>query len=400
MLPRDGLETEPQQPIAEPLRHGPQVREQGHPLTAADQLERGQGGCRFSGRDRVGVDVEGVPLAQPPDHRSFAGDVAAIDAHRLPQGADQHVGAPAGDLLGAAPGGAESTDAVRVVHHQHAAAREARIVLPAQLGDAIDRRVVAAHAEHAIRDHQRALRLSQRLLEPLLQGAQVEVPVHLPCLVRGELHAVDDAVVVQLVGDEHRLGRSQAEEHARDRRVSGAGQHACRAAMKVGQCLLEPDVRRVRAADEPHRSRTHPVPAGGVLLRLDQLAPQREPEIRVRVHPDELALAESLEDEAGAPAALRRLHAQHHVLLAFRDARSVEVGELCFQVLEQLLQRHGVLNEASAACRRRSRPGRSGAPSATLRARRCRRSTRARNRRWPAAADRPRTRCGTREYAS
>src|SRR5437763_561901 len=145
--------------------------------------------------------------------------------------------------------------------------------------------------------------------------------------LRGELHAVDDAVVVQLVGDEHRLGRSQAEEHARDRRVSGAGQHACRAAMKVGQRLLEPDVRRVRAADEPHRSRTHAVPAGGVLLRLDQLAPQREPEIRVRVHPDELELAASLEDEAGAPAALRRFPAQHPGLLAIRDARSVDVRQ-------------------------------------------------------------------------
>ena len=224
--------------------------------------------------------------------------------------------------------------------------------------------------------------------------------IHLAGLVGGELHPVDDAIVVQLVGDQHRLGRGEAEEDARHRRVGGSGDHRSRAAVKLGQRDFQLHMRLVGAADEPDGAGPDAVCLGSLLFRLDQLAAQGKAEIGVRVHPDELAVAEIFQQEAGAASGLRRLHRDHDLLVGLGGAGGFEVSELRLQILEELVQRHGSLSASSAACRRPSRRGRSVAPTSIPRALRCRRPIPARNPRWPAAGDRRRTRCGRRESAS
>ena len=94
-----------------------------------DGDERGLGLAR---RDRVRIDVEGRGLAQVADDGVARHDVAAVDAERLAERADQHVDrAAAGDLLGAAAGAAEAADAVGVVDHQNDVLRKERV----ELGD-------------------------------------------------------------------------------------------------------------------------------------------------------------------------------------------------------------------------------------------------------------------------
>jgi hypothetical protein len=226
---------------------------------------------------------------------------------------------------------------VGIVDDQDAPPGEARVVFAAEPLDAVDRSVIAAHAEDAVGDYQRALRLPERLLEALLECAQVEVPVDLARLVGSELHPVDDAIVVQLVGDQHRLLRGEAEEDARHRRIGGPGDHRRRAGVEFRQRAFQLHVRLVGAADEPDCSRPDAVRFRGLLLRLDQLAAQGEAQIRVRVHADELAVVESSQEEARPSAVLGRLHRHHHVFLGLGGAGSFQVRELRLQILEQLL---------------------------------------------------------------
>src|SRR5207302_8478471 len=109
-------------------------------------------------RNRVAEEVGRVLLPQEAHHGRAADDVPAVDAEGLAEGPDEDVGAAAGDFLGAAAGRTEAADAVRVVDEKDHAAREARVELLADARDAIERRVVAAHAENSIGDDDGALR--------------------------------------------------------------------------------------------------------------------------------------------------------------------------------------------------------------------------------------------------
>ena len=71
---------------------------------AVEQVDRAQGSRRLADGDRVRVDVHRTGLAQEADHGGIGGDVAAVHAERLAEGADQDVAAGARVLLGAAAG--------------------------------------------------------------------------------------------------------------------------------------------------------------------------------------------------------------------------------------------------------------------------------------------------------
>ena len=130
------------------------------------------------------------------DQRAAAGDVAAERADRLRQRADLdvHAAVHAEVIDGAAAVPPEHAAGVRIVHHHDAAEF---------LGEVAQRRQraeVAVHAEHAVGDEQLALRRRQ-LRDDAPRGGDVLVRKHLDRRA-AQTAAVDDAGVIQLVGDD------------------------------------------------------------------------------------------------------------------------------------------------------------------------------------------------------
>jgi hypothetical protein len=91
---------------------------QGSACRAVERVDGRAGRCRLRRRDRVGIDIERRGLAEIADDRVAGGDVAAVDAERLAERADQEIGRRGpGDFLGAAAGASERADAVGIVDH-------------------------------------------------------------------------------------------------------------------------------------------------------------------------------------------------------------------------------------------------------------------------------------------
>ena len=141
--------------------------------------------------------------------RPRAGDVAAERADRLRQRADLHVDAAvhAEVIDGAAAVAPEHAARVRIVHHHDAAE------LVGQIAERRQRAEVAVHAEDAVGDEQRPLVARQRL-DDRARGGGVAVREHLD---RGaaQARAVDDAGVIQLVGDDDVVAAEDATRRCR-----------------------------------------------------------------------------------------------------------------------------------------------------------------------------------------
>jgi len=103
----------------------------------------------------------------------------------------------------------ERPDAVGVVDHH------ARVVALRQLDDLSERRDVAVHREDAVGDDQRAT--VARLAQPPGEVLEVAVAVHEDLGMR-QPAAVDDAGVVQLVGEDDAAAPGQRRDRARPRR--------------------------------------------------------------------------------------------------------------------------------------------------------------------------------------
>ena len=147
-------------------------------------------------------------VIQELDQRAAAGDVAAQRADRFRQRADLDVdpAVHAEVIDRAAAVRPEDAARVRIVHHHDAAVLLGQ---GAQVGNGAE---IAVHAEDAIRDQQRAL-AGRQALQDGSRRPDVLVREHLDGGA-AETAAVDDARVIELVGDddivlrEDRLNRS------------------------------------------------------------------------------------------------------------------------------------------------------------------------------------------------
>ena len=142
------------------------------------------------------------------DQRPAARDVAAQRADRLRERADLDVHAAVQTEMidGAASVLAEHAARMRIVDHHDAAEFFGE---RAEVGQRAD---VAVHAEDAVGDQQLALRRRQ-LLQNLARGGGVLVREHLDRRA-AQTRAVDDARVIQLVGDDDVLFREDRGDRA------------------------------------------------------------------------------------------------------------------------------------------------------------------------------------------
>ena len=184
--------------------------------------------------------------------------------------------------------GAHKPDRVRVVdHHQ-------RAILLCQVADVVQLGDVAIHGEDAVgRDHDMT-RLGGGFLESGLQIVHVAVAVTESLRFR-ETDAVDDAGVVELVGDDRVLGVEQSLEQAAVGVEAGAVQDRVLGSEKLTDAFLKLLVDGLGAADEAHRGQPE---AAGVERRVrgrEDRRVRRQAEIVVRA-----------EDEH--PSAVRERH--------------------------------------------------------------------------------------------
>ena len=176
----------------------------------------------IGGGQRVGEQVRPAALAQQvDDFLSPAGVAAAGAAQGLAQraGDDVHAAHHAVIFVRAAAVLAHEADGVRVVdHHQ-------RVVLVGQVADARQVGDDAVHGEHAVGGDEAEPGVG-RLLELRFQVGHVVVLVA-EALGLAEPHAVDDAGVVQFVGDDRRLPRRGASRTGRRWRRSRKSRGSC-----------------------------------------------------------------------------------------------------------------------------------------------------------------------------
>src|SRR5207249_7239344 len=99
-------------------------------------------------------------------------------------------------------------------------------------------------------------------------------------------------------------------------------------------------MRLVRPADEAYCSRTHAERVRCTLLRPRQLRIEREAEVRVGIHPDEFAIALTVEQQPRSAAALGGTDGDHHRLRAFPRSGIVEIAQLRFQITSEPSKRH------------------------------------------------------------
>ena len=207
---------------------------------------------------------------------------------------------------------AQHADAVRVVHDHDG------VVLAGELDDLGQLREVALHGEHAVRDDQLP-RVARRRRQPLAERVHVGVRVDDLRRRPREPDRVDEARVVELVGEDHRRPVGQARDarlvrvparDVRERRL-GAGE--------VGERALEREVRLERPADEADRGRPRAVALEPLDPRTHDLRMAGEPEVVVRGEDDDVAVTLHLHD-----GALRRLEGEE-ALVRSRLAERVEL---------------------------------------------------------------------------
>jgi hypothetical protein len=250
--------------------------------------------------------AEHAPLDDHLDRVPRSGQVSAgAAAEGLAERAAEEVHVGSGHaqvLVRSAAGLAHHAGAVRVVDDEQGA------VLVGEPPQLRELREVALHREHAVGDepdHALVARLLPGLLEGLAGRAHVAVLVDpaSDALLdrRAQPHAVDDAGVIQLVGDDHVARLAQRGEErlgggpAGDERVGRLDPEEAR------DRLLHVQVRRERAADEPHRSGAGAVPPQPLDARLDDLGVVGQPEVVVRAEARDAATAAQIDGRVHRP---------------------------------------------------------------------------------------------------
>ena len=151
---------------------------------------------------------------------------------------------------GAAPVAPQHARGVRIVHHHHGA------VAFGGLGQAGQRADIAIHGEHPVGDQQLAAGEGIQIAEDLLRGGGILVREDVDLGAR-EAAAIDDAGVIQLVGDDVVLG---AEDGRHGPGVGGKPRlehHAGFHVLERRDALLQLHVNAHGARDGAHRARAH-----------------------------------------------------------------------------------------------------------------------------------------------
>ena len=190
--------------------------------------------------------------------------------------------------------GPEHAGRVRLVDHHP------RVVAAGEVDDALERRDVAVHREHAVGHDQASP--PARLAQPPLEVVGVEVVVDERLRSR-QPAPVDDAGVVEGVGEDDVALLRERADHAHVGEVARAEQQAALAALELGQPLLQPAVQRHVPRYEPRGARADPVAHRRVRGCLPHLRVVGEAEVVVRAQ-QQHALA--VEQHA------RPLRAGHH----------------------------------------------------------------------------------------
>jgi hypothetical protein len=162
---------------------------------------------------------------------------------------------------------------MRLVHHHPA------IVAPGQPQHLLERSDVAVHGEDAVGDNQGAttLRLAQAPGQVLDVGVAVDEG-----LGAREAATVDDAGVVELIGEHHLAAPGQRRDRARVRQVARAEQERGVVALEGGQAFFQPAVELHVARDQAGGTRAHSPAHRGLGGRLAHARMVGEPEVVVR----------------------------------------------------------------------------------------------------------------------
>jgi hypothetical protein len=163
---------------------------------------------------------------------------------------------------------------MRIVHHHD------RAVFLGGLHQAGQRPDVAIHREHAIGDQQLSPRLPVQLGQFPFGRRRIFVRKDVDLRAR-EPAAVDDAGVIQFVGDDVIFGSQHRRHGARVGREPGLKHHARFYVLETGDALLKLHVQRHGSRNRAHRSRPHAVAPGGVQRRFPQLRVCGQPQIVV-----------------------------------------------------------------------------------------------------------------------
>ena len=233
------------------------------------------------GGEGVGEEVRTAALAQQLDDLTPCGGVAAGGAaHGLAERAGQDVDPAhhAAVFRRAAAMLTHEADGVAVVDHDE------RVELVGQVADAPEVRNVAVHGKNAVRCNDDPL--AARLARARELDAQVgHVAVFIAVAVRlAQPHAVDDARVVQLVGDD---GVVRAEQRFKEAAVgveAGGIEDGVLHADKIGDPALKRLVDLLCAADEAHGRKAEAPLVIALFRRGDQARVVGKTEIVVGAH--------------------------------------------------------------------------------------------------------------------
>ncbi len=231
------------------------------PCLLAHDAQRTPRRRRDRRRQRGRVDVAARALDQELDDVLVTGDEGAEAAERLAEGADQHRHIARGEpemLAATAAGGPHHADAVRVVDHEPGVVRAGRC------GERRQRREVAVHAEHAVRDDERAAALGRRSgrvdIEQRARCGCVRMWIPQVARAAHEARRVDERGVVELVGEQQVALVGERGEHAEVRHVAGGEDHRACTTGELGELPLQRLMFGAVPADEVRSAGTRPVP--------------------------------------------------------------------------------------------------------------------------------------------
>ena len=193
---------------------------------------------------------------------------------------------------------------------------------------------VAVHGENAVGDQQLVAGLVLDFIQQLFGVRHILVAEDFDLGAR-EPRAVDDAGVVQLVGDDEILFAQDRRHRARIRGKSGLEDHAGFDVLEARDLFFQLHVDLHGAGNGAHRARADAVLARRLQRGFAQLGVRRQPEIVVRREIDDLLAVEG---------AHRRLLVVEHAQL--------EVGALLLEVIQLVGEERERIGASGGSCHR------------------------------------------------
>ncbi len=285
-LAHSRVESQPGQPGLEVAGVVPQPLD---PLgLLLEHVERRETGSRHRRRMRGGEQEGPRPVIEEIDQVAAAAHVSTqhADGFRERPHLDVHAPVEAKVIHGAAPVLAQDSRGVRVVHHHDGPMAFGRLDQRGQ------RPYVPVHGEDAVRDEQLAAGLAFQLRQDLLRRGGVFVRKHVD-LGLGEAAAVDDAGVIQLVGDDVVFGPQNRRNRAGVGCEARLKHHARLHVLEARDALLQLHVQTHGAGDGAHRAGSHAVAPGGLQGCLAEARMRGQPQVIVGGQVDDLFAVEA-----------------------------------------------------------------------------------------------------------